>query len=240
MNKSLHPRDETRSNSNRMGPNLGGLLRWMSALGLNRYGYVLALVGSAVLVLASARTAAAYNNVDPEPCQWPYSGGSSQLTLYYANAAAPYAPSGDYASALSAARTSWFYTATPSAFAFSSSSLSVHGAGALGSNFGLGATSNLCSGSTRTKAILILNSTNLSSGPYSLDIFWKQFAAAHEQGHHISLGHSTVPPTIMPKYAPNASTFPGDTFPSGGYNGPVADDVCGVNVMYPSTSWPPT
>jgi len=202
---------------------------------------VLVIAASTVLLcLASATTAAAYNNFDNIPCKWPYSGGYSQLTLYYSNAASPNTPSGDYASAPSAARTSWFNTSTPASFSFSGSSTSTHGVYALGSGAGLGVTATYCSGSTTVQDVVKLNSSTLGSGSYSA-IFWKQFTAAHEQGHHINLGHSNHLPAIMQSPAPsNPATFPTDPFPNGNYNGPVADDECGVNHSYPSTQWPAT
>lgn len=196
------------------------------------------VLAAGFLFLTAATLATAYNDYDNSACKWPYAGGSSTLAISYSNAASPNAPTGDYATALSAARVSWLNTSTP-AFFFLTTSTSTHGVYALGSGSLLGTSITNCSGSTRTQTVVKLNSDTLGSGAYSA-IFWKQFASAHEQGHHIGLGHSNVFPTIMQSPAPNASSFPTASFPTGGYNGPIADDECGVNHLYISTIWPAT
>lgn len=198
----------------------------------------LAFVGFGVGLLGGLRTGSAYNT--QTNCSWPYSGGYSTLPITYKNlsGANPY---GDYATAFAAARTSWLNTDTPTYFLESGSSSSVYSVAYLGGS-NLGQTAMTQSGGVCQYASITLNASVLASGSYG-HIFWKQFTAAHELGHHIRIGHvpGYNPAAIMMESAP---LFPDDfrtaTPPSGGWNGPMADDVCGVNNKYPSTGWPPT
>ena len=189
---------------------------------------IVGLAAIALVSAASATVASAYNNSTNSCGKWPYAGGYAQLTLYYADAAGANAPTGDYAAALAAARTSWFNTATPAVFAYSSPSTSTHGVYALGPSI-LGTTMEVCSGGTILQEVVKLNSDTLDSGFYGT-VFWKQSASAHEQGHHIGLGHSDVLPAIMKTAAGTDES----------YNGPLSDDECGVNHIYASATWPPT
>lgn len=193
---------------------------------------VAALIAVAALFLGSARIAAAYNARDNPDCTWPYSGGYSLLTVYFQDTS-----SGDYASTYSAARSSWYATSTPAAFSYSPSASSTHGQ-YYEDNLGVfGVTYPACSGTTTTGAAVWLSTNRLSTPPYA-GIFWKQYTAAHELGHNIMLDHSLFDLAIM-FYTSRPSSFETAPYPSGGFNGPQADDTCGVNHLYPSSGWPP-
>jgi hypothetical protein len=194
---------------------------------------------SGALVGWSTQTATAYNDYDVMPCTWPYTYNQALQITYRDNPSYP--PIGDYAAAMSSARSSWNGTNTPVNFTYSPSGSSLHAAAYLGTGyFGIMYPDPGCySTGTLSSAGVWINRTLHESGPYT-HIFWKQFTAAHELGHNIALGHSTHSgPTIMQGNMP-PSSFRTTAWPNGGYNGPVQDDECGVNSRYPSISWPPT
>jgi Matrixin len=167
--------------------------------------------------------ASAYNNYDNMPCKWAYGGGSSQLNVTW-RANPSYPPSGDYFSAFSEGRNDWYDTNTPLVFQSSSSGTSLHGAGYFGTSYPLGSATLAASGSFCGSGATYLNMSRLDSLSYTS----KRLTAGHELGHNAGLGHSTASASLM--------RSPGNI----AYYVPQADDVCGINTKYVSTSWPAT
>ena len=205
---------------------------------------IVSLVALVCFGLGLGSSALAYNNYDNPACDWPYSaGGSNPLYVPFKNATGGNAPTGDYATALSAARTSWLYSDTPASFAWTGGTGSIHAIDSWVS-FDLGLLYPNCSGGNMVAPTLFLNTYQLGNTstygdptPYpEKPIFWKQFTAAHEQGHNIGLGHSSVNPALMIASISH-SWYDNNPF---AFNGPMADDECGVNNVYVSTSWPAT
>lgn len=188
--------------------------------------YILVMLISFLMTFVSAFnrsiSARAYNDYGLV-CGWSYSGGSNLLYLPYRDDP-DYPPYGAYDTALDSAIVTWTGTATPVYFYATSGGTHSIGARNGGDNGYAGWVTIYCAGSGghRSSSALILNSYYLDS--YSQ--FGKIGAASHELGHYLGLGHSYY--TAIMGYN------------DGSFNSPRTDDVCGVNTMYPSTSWPPT
>lgn len=187
---------------------------------------VLFAAGVLAQQLSSPRVRA-YNNSDNPGCSWPYSGGTSQLNIYFRDNPS-YPPTSDYTGAY--ANASWAATSSPASFSYSGSGSSLRGVSYIGATGQLGVTYPLCSGGYLASASVYLNRTYLepAAGTYATP-FWRQYTAAHELGHNIGLGHSSYSSALMYFVIPGSPTF----------NSPQADDICGVNHLYASSSWPP-
>lgn len=174
--------------------------------------------------------------LNPSYCSYSYAGGSSLLYLDYRPATGSETPAGIYYDAFYAARGSWFWTNTPVVFSLASSTGSTHGVSTNGNQQLLGWTTTP-SNNPCVWSQIRLNTTALNSAYWPHD-FWKQYAAAHEMGHHVRLDHTSSHPAIL--YSPPNDAFRTASYPQGGWNGPLADDECGTNSKYSSTNWPPT
>jgi hypothetical protein len=145
-------------------------------------------------------------------------------------------PAPDYSFPYSNARTSWNGSNTPVNFVSSGSGSSYHGALYMGAGPGtaIGVTHVSCSGSQMQSASVLLNRSYLETfnGNSCSTAFIRQYTAAHELGHNLALGHSSVAPSLM-WGGLNCSAPPA-------FNAHRADDECGVNHIYTSTGWPPT
>jgi hypothetical protein len=177
--------------------------------------------------------ALAYNNYDQQCGQWSYPGGYSQLTLYWVENQS-YPPTGDYTTPYANARTSWYNTSTPISFSYSGSASTYHGVIYNGLDGRAGVTYVYCNGGYAASASVYLNRSYLEpgNGHACSTAFTRQYTAAHELGHNITLGHSSYSSAVM-YWSYNCGSPPA-------YNAPQSDDVCGVNHLYPSDGWPPT
>lgn len=145
----------------------------------------------------------AYNDFDNIGCRWQVTG-SPYFPIYY-KSNPMYPPYGDYASAFSAARTSWSGASAPY-FSYSGTSLdkSLHGVRDFGTNSIAGQTVEcpLGTGLLDTAGRTVTLNSRVLDDPSHSNIFWKQFVAANELGHNIALGHALHLPAIMQKALP--------------------------------------
>lgn len=194
-------------------------------------------LGVAVASLGGPLLARAYNNFDNISCRW---SNPDDVAIVYWKDDPSYPPSGDYVSAFSQARASWNNAATSAIFVPTASNYTwgVRDYGDTSGNL-LGFVSGTCSSNNPWNYYnLYANSGELDSDAQWTHIFYKQLVGAHEGGHVIALGHSAVTPAVM-----HGGPTPGfrlTPYPGGAYNGPLADDECGVNTMYASMYYPPS
>jgi len=183
-----------------------------------------AVVAAVTMSVVSHTVSQAYNDYD-NVCGWTYSGGYNYLNLPYRNDA-DYPPYGYYSSMLSSAISSWNGTSSPVVFYSRSSGSHSIGVKSLGGGSLAGVNVLYCNGAggSRSSTALYINSDAVSNT--SGAVFYGTGVASHELGHYLGLGHSWYV-DIM---GLNDQSF----------NTPRSDDVCGVNVTYPSSMYSPT
>lgn len=174
------------------------------------------LLGSAVAV--PLRTWA-YNNYDNICGKWPY-GGSGLLYRPYRWGNEVWEP---YTGAFQYGKDKWNATATPVWWYYDGNQAATffetyYQAG----DYRWGYATGACSWGQIIWYDAFLNRWTLDGASTNI----RRHTAGHEQGHVLGLGHSTVTPAMM---IPGASQ----------YYMPQADDTCGINHVYPSSSWPP-
>lgn len=157
----------------------------------------------------------AYNNYNNPPCFWPYTSGVRK-TLYYkfGSALSNYQL---WVVAYNSSVSDWNAAQSKVQYTYSSSAASVFDVYNAQDNKA-GKTLWYCSGTTMTRADSLGNV--FYDNGYSANL--RRSITGHELGHGISLGHSTVSPSLMgPNPNPNV------------YYAPLSDDIAGVNARFP-------
>ena len=184
--------------------------------------FIAGFIGT-VVSLSHFRPANAYSDYD-FICGWTYGGGYSALSLPYRTD--PDFPAyGYYTTMLASAISTWNGTATPVDFYSTSSGAHTIGVKDMGATVaGVVAPTCYGSGGSRSSTALYLNTYYV--GNNSGSVFYGTGVASHEFGHYLGLGHSW--------YWAIMGTN------DGSFNSPRTDDVCGVNVVYPNSSYSPS
>jgi len=179
----------------------------MRVPGHARWVLVLGLIVVVVLIPLSLQRSLAYNNFDNPPCFWPYTPGVKKV-LYWKYQGYVYER---WARAYSASVGDWNSATNRVGYAYSTSATNRLGMYVAADNRS-GYTVWYCSGTTMLRFDAYVNDY------YTGTDNWRRSVTGHELGHGISLGHSTVSPSLM---GPNPDPQV--------YYKPQPDDIDGVN-----------